>query len=189
MKKLSLFAIVSVMVIFSSCGGDSSQIDELRMPVTTIDYSKKSIHELQTLMTIDYSKSIDDLVIMGNYYVHVKKNLSKAFAKVGQSQEDTIITHKAVLLNFNRSISSEDVVAEMVVRGLRPATAHELLALGHAYPKLQGEVWVVALGSKTTTSEVLVHWNRYFDNPVTYLWSSSYSWSFDHWFLAFPIDS
>ncbi len=149
MKKLTLFALLPAMAILSSCGG-GNQIDELRMNVI-----------------IDYSKSIDDLVTMGNYDLVNSGISNNAFIqKGGDDKKDTIMTREAILLNFNRKMSSEDIVAQMVVRGLRPATARELLTLGNEYPRLQREMSIIALGSKTTASKVPGLWGDWVGRRV-----------------------
>ena len=51
------------------------------------------------------------------------------------------------IVNFNRTISSEDAIKELDARGLRPATATELLLLGAQHPELQRKDWIVALGT------------------------------------------
>lgn len=168
MKKLSLFALLPVLALVSSCGGNGNQIDELRMP-----------------LTVDYSRSIEGLVTMGNYD-YVNPDISNsAFTKGGNDQSDTIMERAAILLNFNRSMSSEDVVAQMSVRGLRPATARELLTLGHTYPRLQRELTIIALGSQTAASAVLGLWEDDFGRREARLWDWSDGGLSGSWFLAF----
>lgn len=52
------------------------------------------------------------------------------------------------LFHINREdVSSDEVISIMSKEGYRPATLWELAALGAAYPDLQREFYVVALGS------------------------------------------
>jgi len=50
-------------------------------------------------------------------------------------------------VHFDRSISSDDAIAELDKMGLRPAEAGELLAFRAKYPDVQREFPIVALGS------------------------------------------
>jgi hypothetical protein len=170
MKKFMIIAILPIALLFSSCGGGKgNQIDELWMPVT-----------------IDYSKSIDELIAEGFYdYVNSDISISNFTAKDGDDKIDTIIERTAILINFNRRMSSEDIIAQMALRGLRPATARELLKLGARYPKLQREISVIALGSKSPTSGVLALWENAFGSRNANLWHWSDGWSSSYWFLAF----
>ena len=52
-----------------------------------------------------------------------------------------------MLFHFNRSISSDDAIAEMDKAGYRPCLIEDLLSLGVAYKKLQKQFPIVALGS------------------------------------------
>jgi hypothetical protein len=54
---------------------------------------------------------------------------------------------EVTLVTFDRDMTTEEVVAELLKRGLRPATLLELLALGAAQPELQNQLIIVALGS------------------------------------------
>ncbi|MDO8467243.1 MAG: hypothetical protein Q7S83_03850 [bacterium] len=69
------------------------------------------------------------------------------------------------LIHFNRSISSDDAIAELKRLGYRPATIWELLVFGMTYPEKQREFPIVALGSV---------WRRWGGcRGVAYLWSSA----------------
>ena len=50
-------------------------------------------------------------------------------------------------LNMNRGACSDEVLAEMDLRGLRPATYEELLAFAANYPDEQNNFSIIALGS------------------------------------------
>ncbi len=52
-----------------------------------------------------------------------------------------------VLFHFNRTITSDEVIAEMEKAGYRPADIDELLGLGVVNPDLQKEFPIVGLGS------------------------------------------
>lgn len=136
-------------------------------------------------ITIDYSQSIDVLVSTGHYDIVNDGVSENGFTKSIQDQRDTVITRKAILLNLNRVLSSEDVVTEMTMRGLRPATVRELLTFGHTYPKLQRKIDVVALGSQ----EAVYLWGDLEELRGVGMERWSRHWHEDFWFLAFSIDS
>lgn len=56
-------------------------------------------------------------------------------------------TGEIEIINFGKSISSEDAIKELDKKGYRPATATELLLLGAQHPDLQRKDPIVALGT------------------------------------------
>mgnify|MGYP001599690501 FL=1 len=94
-------------------------------------------------VTVDYGQTVEQLIRNGRYdWVNSDIN-GRNFpsSERGRAQIDIF------LLNFDHDISSEDAIREMAKQGLRPATLKELLALGTAFPDLQRENPIVALGS------------------------------------------
>ena len=92
---------------------------------------------------VDYGQTVEQLIRNGRYdWVNSDIN-GRNFpsSERGRAQIDIF------LLNFDHDISSEDAIREMAKQGLRPATLKELLALGTAFPDLQRENPIVALGS------------------------------------------
>lgn len=92
---------------------------------------------------VDYSQSLAKMVKAGNYdWVNSDIN-SKHFPLKGKGKHKL----EAVLFHFNRSIESDEAIAEMNKQDYHPATIEELLALGKKYPDLQKEFPIIALGS------------------------------------------
>lgn len=94
-------------------------------------------------ITVDYSQTVEQLVRIGRYDWADDGINSPNFPSREKGQAQIDIS----LLNFDHSISSEDVIKAMGAQGLRPATLKELLALGTAFPDLQRQNPIVALGS------------------------------------------
>lgn len=153
-----ILTFVPVMTLFFSCG-ENNQVEP-------------SFTELRLPLTIDYSKPIDELVDAGLYdnATHVGIIDSAVFVKGANDQCDTIMDREAILIKLNRRMSSEDIVAQMSVQGLRPGTARELLTLGHTYPRLQLINFISALGSSTSESRILVLWENGFDKRYVSFW-------------------
>ncbi|MCG2694619.1 hypothetical protein L6261_00860, partial [Candidatus Parcubacteria bacterium] len=64
-----------------------------------------------------------------------------------RSENGTKGEREVALFHFNKTMTSEQVIAEMDKVGYRPATIWELLGLGIAQPNLQREFPIIALGS------------------------------------------
>jgi hypothetical protein len=166
MKKV-MFLLVPIMALFlASCGCNSSNVvEDLVLPVT-----------------VDYSKSIENYVDEGHYDL-VNGNISSI--SLANDTHDTVITQNATLIAFNRSMASEDVVAQLKLRGFRPGTARELYALGAHYPRLQREISIIALGSVTADSRVPGLYEYVDGDRFASLCSWSNHWLSEPWFLAF----
>jgi len=95
-------------------------------------------------VTVDYGRTVEEMVEVGQYDWSNDNITSRNFPLPSEKGEENV---EVEIIYFDRSISSEDAVAEMTKRGLRPATLAELLALGEQYPELQREAPIVALGS------------------------------------------
>ena len=59
-------------------------------------------------------------------------------------------TLNVMIMNFNKSIGSDEALAEMDKLGVRPLTYEELIQYGIAHPTHQEEKWLIGLGSKHT---------------------------------------
>ena len=95
------------------------------------------------VLKVDYSKNLDQMIADGNYngkndYIN-EKNFSMAIKLTGKKNEE------AKIFNFNKNISSEEIIEKMENSCFRPATLPELLALGESNPEIQ--ISVVALGT------------------------------------------
>jgi hypothetical protein len=92
---------------------------------------------------VDCTKSLVEMIQAGSYG-YVDSNINdKNFKVEGQGQQEV----EVVLFHFKRAISTDDALQEMEKAGYRPARIEELLALGAAYPELQRQFPIVALGS------------------------------------------
>lgn len=99
----------------------------------------------EIILIVDYTKTIEQ-VIAGNYDWKnndiTTKNFPISTEMIGKKVE---VSTK--LFDFNKDISSEDVISEMDKDGYRPATLMELLVLGCLLSELQRQFPIVALGS------------------------------------------
>jgi hypothetical protein len=93
-------------------------------------------------ITVDYRKSLDAMVEAGRYD-WVDSDITEKHFPVKPGHADVSIE----LVHFDRVMETDDVLAELDRRGLRPATLPELLAFGAKYPEKQREFPVVALAS------------------------------------------
>lgn len=98
--------------------------------------------EMKYPITIDPSRSLEDMVKDGNYNCNPNIN-TENFPSQGEVSGEVIIR----LFHFRRNISTADALAEMDRRGFRPATVRELIVFGAVYPDIQLEFPVIALGS------------------------------------------
>lgn len=99
------------------------------------------------LVTVDYTKSIEDMV----------ENWEKARGFNWASHEITsrnfpisgagVVEVEIVLIYFGREVKYEEVIKEMEQMDLRPALLPELLALGTKYDSLPYRYSIFALGS------------------------------------------
>lgn len=94
-------------------------------------------------VTVNYDQSIEKAIKAGKYDWVNNDITSKSFPtkRSGEAEVDIELIH------FNRDMNTDEVLAELDKRGLRPAELHELLKLGEKYPDLQREFPLVALGS------------------------------------------
>lgn len=106
--------------------------------------STPKITRYHDLVTVDYTKSIKELVESGNYDV-VEEGISDANFNVrgfvGVSKPNF------ELVRFNKGMRADDVLANLDVNGLRAATIQELLAFGALLPDMQRGFSIYALGS------------------------------------------
>lgn len=92
---------------------------------------------VQVVPDIEYAIEIGD-------YSSVNELIDSAHFPVKPPEDHTVAVE---LFRFYRWIKSEAVLEELGKAGYRPARLEELLALGAAYPDLQREFPIVALGS------------------------------------------
>ena len=105
---------------------------------------KEMENQRQTSMVIvDYSQTLAQMIKAGNYGWVNNDITQEHFPIAGSGKQEEEI----VLFCFGKNISSGDAIAEMEKQGFRSARIEELLALGAAYPELQKQFPIVALGS------------------------------------------
>lgn len=94
-------------------------------------------------LTVNYDQSVEKAIKAGRYDWTNNDITSKNFPtkRSGTAEVDIELIH------FNRDMNTDEVLAELDKRGLRPAELHELLKLGEKYPDLQREFPIIALGS------------------------------------------
>jgi uridine phosphorylase len=104
------------------------------------DQNQLAFHSFR--VTVNYDQSVEELIREGNY------DRTSDLAGINfLSNEKGVATIRVCLVKLNRAISSEDVIEELSLLGLRAATLKELLALGTTQPDLQRSNTIVALGS------------------------------------------
>ncbi|MCL5004154.1 MAG: hypothetical protein M1352_02700 [Patescibacteria group bacterium] len=135
-------------------------------------------------LRVDYDQSVEVVVKAGKFDYANSDVTSKNFPSQRKGQANL----EAVLVQFDRYMESDEVLAELDKMGMRAGTLAELLALGAQHPNQQREYPIVALGSVWRASVG----NR----SVPYLWGHSshrglyLPWFDDRWhqgyrFLAF----
>ena len=132
-------------------GNLNRRLDEVKRRVDegTLAYNA-TMSAIQALIegrriTIDYGLTLADMIAAGRYDWTNSDITAKRFPLNGGGKVDVAVE----LVHFDRSISSDDAIAEMRRRGLRPATLAELLAYGAKFPEEQCKFPIVALGSVT----------------------------------------
>lgn len=101
---------------------------------------KKSAPHVFTI-TVDYSKSLNEMIEAGDY--SWISEINQHFTVSGKGHAKIVVE----LLYFDDSITTSEIHAEMDNRGLRPAKIEELLALGAWLPKEQIKFPIIAIGS------------------------------------------
>ena len=95
------------------------------------------------VITIDYGRSLQELIAAGNYYWADAQITAHKFPVSGVGTK----TLRVKLFHFGRDISSDDAVAAMKEGGFEPATHVHGLAFGAAFPDEQRKYPIACLGS------------------------------------------
>lgn len=131
MKKVVIF----LLAIFAICQFANAQVSN----------SAKTSNDT-LLITVDYGKTVDEMVSAGKYVQFNpdvnSENFPLPIEKVGKKE---ILSVK--LFHFNHSVSSKNIARGMSKKGFRPATVAEILAFGATYPELQKQNPIAATGS------------------------------------------
>ncbi|NTU66996.1 MAG: hypothetical protein HGB08_03670 [Candidatus Moranbacteria bacterium] len=103
------------------------------------------INETCYAVCVNYGASLEEMIMLGEYDAcdgSIRNGIFRI--KKPSSRADVEIT----LLHFGFEIScGKEAVNRICLEGYRPATLHELLALGAEYQDLQCEFSIAALGS------------------------------------------
>ncbi len=99
-------------------------------------------------VVIDYGKSVEEMVVYGNYNWSNPDTTSKNFPLSGTGN----VSVSLEFVHLNKSVSTREVSDYLEANGLRAATIEELLVFGMTYPEIQREFPVVALGSSWVDS-------------------------------------
>jgi hypothetical protein len=94
-------------------------------------------------VAVDYRLSPAEMVRAGRYD-HVDTDVTAEHFPVPAGDP---VTLELLVVHFGREMASDEVLGELGRRGLKPAGIEHLLALGAAYPEVQRQHPVVALGS------------------------------------------
>ena len=93
--------------------------------------------------TVDYGKSVEEMVVAGNYDWKNDDINSKNFSVKGEG----VVNVNLELVHLDKGVSSEDALTYLEENGMRPPTIEELLVFGSSYPEIQREFPVICLGS------------------------------------------
>ncbi len=94
-------------------------------------------------ITVDYSKPLQHWTKKGNYDFVDPESIPPDLGEAGKGKSEVEI----ILVQFAGPISTKKAEKKLLQLGLRSATLIELLALGAAYPDLQKQHAIVALGT------------------------------------------
>ncbi|MEK7120035.1 MAG: hypothetical protein AAB824_00645 [Patescibacteria group bacterium] len=94
-------------------------------------------------LLVNYSRSISKGIKAGHYDYANSDITDKNFPTTQQGAQEVSVQP----IHFNKTMSTDQVLAELDKMSLRPANLQELLALGEKCPDLQREFPIIALGS------------------------------------------
>ncbi|MBN1325810.1 hypothetical protein JW977_02410 [Candidatus Falkowbacteria bacterium] len=120
-------------------------------------------------VVVDYSKSLTEMIQLGNYG-YVNDDITDRHFPIqgsGQHEAELVLVHlnkdattkevlvqgsgqyeaELVLVHLNKDATTKEVLANLDEMGLKPAKIEHQLALGALRPELQKEFPIVALGS------------------------------------------
>lgn len=106
---------------------------------------ESTVTEKHTILqvTVNRDRTIADGVAAGKYNWSNVDITDANFPRCGAGTESSEI----VLVHFEKSMSTDNVLKELEECDLRPADIQELLAVGEQYPDMQREFPIIALGS------------------------------------------
>lgn len=97
-------------------------------------------------ITVDYDRTLEEMIAAGKYdFINSKITLANFPIESGKSGQQK---PKAIIIRINQTTTAEELLKAMDRKDWRPGTLPERLALGEAYPALQRNEWIIALGSR-----------------------------------------
>lgn len=138
------------------------------------------------ILPIDYTKSLEQMIVAGNYDWKNDELTAKRFPIFGEG----VVEYEFRYFHFNRNVSSETAVdlikKEDSENPWEPAKTEHLLAYGENFLEEQRKFAIVALGSvgKVNSSRSVPY--LYEDGPMRYLDLDSWgiNWNANFRFLA-----
>jgi hypothetical protein len=103
-----------------------------------------TIPEVVSCFTVNYEDRIEERIKEGSFDYSDPKITSKRFPLVGHEKTREVKTR---LVQFQKTMSSEEALTEIRKRNLRPANAHELISFAEKNPETQKDFPIIALGS------------------------------------------
>ena len=97
----------------------------------------------QLVLSIDYSRTLEQMIAAGHYDWKNDNITAKKFPVVGNGVEQ----FEAKIFHFDRNISSEKVVEAIKAAGWESGNIEHLLSFGEKYPEKQCKYPIIALGS------------------------------------------
>ena len=132
MRKIVVGGLISVVLLVGCVNSSRGSVNKIEANTQTFQ------------VVVDYSQSFDDMIVASKYKLNNPYIAEWNFPK----EEDRGKTEFYLeLLHFNRVMSSDQVLAAMKSRNLRPATLSQFLAFVEKYPEEQRKYPIAALGS------------------------------------------
>ena len=168
--------------IMNKLGGEEGAMSLLRDELVV---TKKQVvlDTVEMQIVVDYSLTLAEMISTGQYGWHNDDITDRRFPH----QQKVTLT--SVLVHLNRSASTDEVLAELARRGLRPATCAELLAFGATYPEVQRKFPVAALGQSALVAgspDVPLLYEDDRERRLDLYWAGI-DWGGDYRFLAFAL--
>lgn len=143
--KISKTDLQKLIVVMENKNLSISQVIEL-IENSNVQSEKVINATSEILLTVDYTKTVEQAIADGNYDWKNNDVTTKNFP-ISPEMIGKKVEVATKLFHFNRDISSDDAISEMDKDGYRPVTLIELLVLGFLFPELQRQFPIVALGS------------------------------------------
>ncbi len=93
---------------------------------------------------VNYHKTIEEM-LLGGHYDFINSRVSSSNFEL--SLKGAVEVQILELVQFNKRISSREVLDYLKSKRMRPATIGEILAFGKTYPEVQRDLTIVGLGS------------------------------------------